>query len=456
MSAPAAAAGARAAFASGRSRGLGWRAGQLAALDRLLAENGAEIEGALAADLGRPALEAHLSEVRAVRAELRFARRRLRRWARPRRVGVPAVLRPARGSIDRQPLGTVLIIAPWNYPVNLLLTPLIGALAAGNTAVLKPSELSPHTSALLAQLVPRYLDAEAIRVVEGGVAETTELLAERWDHIFYTGNGRVGRIVLAAAARHLTPVTLELGGKSPVWVDETADLAAAARWIVSGKFLNAGQTCVAPDYLLTTPALQPRLVAELGRHITAMYGEQPRESADLGRIVSSQHLDRLIGLLPAGGAAIGGDWDRDDRYLAPTVLTGVSRDDPVMQQEIFGPILPVLTVRDPAAAIEAIAAGEKPLTISVFSRDRRVRSAFRAGTSSGSIVLNAVGVQLIALKLPFGGVGESGMGAYHGEESLRRFSHERSVLAKGRWPNLAAAAFPPVTAKRERLIRRRG
>jgi aldehyde dehydrogenase (NAD+) len=431
---------------------LGWRRQQLRALDRMLKENVAELQAALGADLGRHPMESYAAEIGTVRADITATLRKLRRWTKPRSVSVPATLMPAVGRIVRQPLGVVLIIAPWNYPVNLLLTPLIGAIAAGNAVVLKPSELAPATSALLARLVRQYLDARAIQVVEGGVAETTELLENRWDHIFYTGNGAVGRIVMAAAARHLTPVTLELGGKSPVWIDDSADLTTAARWLVWGKFLNAGQTCVAPDYILTTADVAPRLAAALGAQITAFYGEDPRRSADYARIVNTRHLDRLVGMLGSGSIAFGGEVDRSERYLAPTVLQDVKLDDPVMREEIFGPILPIVTVDGPADAIDIINAGDKPLALYVFTARREVRDAFETQTSSGSMGINAPLLQLGAPALPFGGVGASGMGAYHGEHSIRTFSHERAVLHRLRGPNLATLVHPPFTAKKQRMI----
>jgi aldehyde dehydrogenase (NAD+) len=445
----------REAFESGLTVPLRWRREQLRSLDRLMAENVGEIQTALATDLGRHPLESYAAEIGTVRADITATLRKLRRWTKPRPVAVPATLMPAVGRIVRQPLGVVLIIAPWNYPVTLLLTPLIGAIAAGNAVVLKPSELAPATSTLLARLIPEYLDPRAIQVVEGGVDETTELLENRWDHIFYTGNGTVGRIVMAAAARHLTPVTLELGGKSPVWVDDSADLAMVARWLVWGKFLNAGQTCVAPDYLLTTVAVAPRLAAALGTQITSFYGEDPQRSADYARIVTTRHLDRLAGLLGSGTTAFGGKVDRSDRYLAPTVLQDVKLSDPVMNEEIFGPILPIVTVAGPAEAIEIVNAGDKPLALYVFTSRREVRHAFETQTSSGSMGINAPLLQLGVPALPFGGVGASGMGTYHGEHSIRTFSHERAVLHRLPGPNLATLVHPPFSAAKQRMIQGR-
>ncbi|WP_062202855.1 aldehyde dehydrogenase family protein [Demequina salsinemoris] len=443
----------RAGFDSGITRPLSWRRAQLQAVARMLRENTAEIEAAVHSDLGKPPVEAYMTEISSVLTETKAMLKNLARWTRRRRIPfVPTVW--SAGFVQREPLGTVLIVAPWNYPVHLLLMPAVGAIAAGDAIVLKPSELAPATSAVMARLVPKYLDSRAVTVVEGGVPETTALLEERWDHVFYTGNGTVGRIVMAAAARHLTPVTLELGGKSPVWVDPSANLDEAARWLTWGKFLNTGQTCVAPDYVLTTPEVQPRLVAALCREIEAFYGPEPRTSPDYGRIVNERHVARLARLLDGASIAVGGQVDANDRYVAPTVLRDVRAIDAVMQEEIFGPLLPIVPVKDSDAAIAHVNAGEKPLAMYLFAKAKEPIEAFLARTSSGSVAINADMIQLGVDALPFGGVGESGMGGYHGEATVRLFSHERAVLRKAAGPNPAAMTFPPYTAKKERLLRR--
>ena len=312
-------------FDSGRTRPIAWRRAQLTALRRLLVENQGALRDALHSDLRKSPTESDLTEIGILVREIDHTRRHLSRWLRPRRVPVPLVLLPSTARIVREPLGVVTVIAPWNYPVQLLLAPLIGALAAGNTVVLKPSELAEATSALIARLVPAYLDRDTVVVVEGGIPETTELLAQRVDHIFYTGNGQVARIVLQAAALNLTPVTLELGGKSPVWVDDTADLASAARRIAWGRFANAGQTCVAPDYVLTTPAVAARLESLLVGAIAELYGADPQTSPDYGRIVNGRQFDRLAGMLDQGRLVAGGAVDAGELYIAPTVLTDVDR-----------------------------------------------------------------------------------------------------------------------------------
>ncbi|GLI28583.1 aldehyde dehydrogenase [Agromyces rhizosphaerae] len=443
----------RAGFDSGITRPLEWRREQLEAMRRMLVENGPAIEQAVLADLGKPPVEGYMTEIGSVKTEIALTLKHLAKWTKRRKIPfVPTVM--SNGFIQREPLGTVLVIAPWNYPVHLLLMPVVGALAAGDAVVMKPSEVAPATSAVLEELVPKYLDTRAITIIGGGIPETTELLSLPWDHVFYTGNGTVGRIVLRAAAEHLTPVTLELGGKSPVWVDPSADIAETANWLAWGKFLNTGQTCVAPDYVLTTPEVQPKLIAVLREEIAALYGDDPRRSPDYGRIVNERHANRLAGLIAGSNAAIGGEVDPGSRYVAPTVLQDVGAGDPAMQEEIFGPILPIVPVADVDAAIAHVNAGDKPLAMYLYSGDDAPIEAFLARTSSGSVAINANLIQNGISTLPFGGVGASGMGAYHGEESVRVFSHDRSVVRKVTWlPNLVKFSHPPFTPKKEKQLR---
>jgi aldehyde dehydrogenase (NAD+) len=368
-------------------------------------------------------------------------------------VAAPVAVQPARARIVREPLGVVLVIAPWNYPVQLALVPLIGALAGGNCVVLKPSEVAPATSAVLARLIPRYLDPECVAVVEGGVPETTALLAERFDHVFYTGNGTVGRIVMEAAAKHLTPVTLELGGKSPCLVDSEVDLDVAARRIVWGKFFNAGQTCVAPDYALVPAALEKPLLERMKQVLVDFYGADPEKSPDFGRIVNGRHHARLTALLGAGEVVVGGRHDAASRYLAPTILRAVPPDAPVMQNEIFGPILPVLTVRDLDEAIAFVNAREKPLALYVFTRDRRAAKRVLAETSSGAVTVNDCITHMVPHGLPFGGVGPSGMGAYHGPHSFHTFTHAKAVLDRATFVD-PPVRYPPYTPAKHKWIKR--
>jgi aldehyde dehydrogenase (NAD+) len=353
-----------------------------------------------------------------------------------------------------EPLGVVLVIAPWNYPVQLLLGPLVGALAAGNAVVLKPSEVAPATSAALARLVPRFLDSRAVAVVEGAADATTALLEQRFDHIFFTGGGGVARIVARAAAEHLTPTTLELGGKSPVWIDDTVDLDVAARRLAWGKFMNAGQTCVAPDYVLATPAVAARLTTALGRAIAAFYGDDPSTSADYGRIVADRHVERLAGLLEGERPAVGGTVDRESRYIAPTVVDGVRLDSALMADEIFGPILPIVHVAGLDEAIRVIRSREKPLALYVFTASRSVERRLLRETSSGAVGVGVPSAHLLVPGLPFGGVGASGSGAYHGKRSFDTFTHEKALLRKPLAPDTIGLVYPPFTSRRESFIRR--
>jgi aldehyde dehydrogenase (NAD+) len=418
----------RRAFDSGITRPVDWREGQLRQLLRLIGENGDAIDEALREDLGKSRFESFIGETGFVRAELQHALKNLRRWSKPRKAKVPLPAQPGKARVLSEPLGVVLIIAPWNYPFHLALAPLIPALAAGNTVLIKPSEIARATSALIARLLPKYLDRDAVAVVEGGVSETTTLLGLKFDHIFYTGNGTVGRIVMRAAAEHLTPVTLELGGKSPCIVDEDVDLDVAARRIVWGKFFNAGQTCVAPDYVLVHERIEQRLIDKLRDTIHDFYGDDPRQSRDFARIIDERHHARLSKLLSSGKVVAGGEVDARDKYIAPTLLADVKPDAPVMQEEIFGPILPILPVASLEAAIDFVRRREKPLALYVFSRDKRKAERVLDQTSSGGACINDCAMQLAPPGLPFGGVGASGMGAYHGKAGFDALSHQKSVL----------------------------
>jgi aldehyde dehydrogenase (NAD+) len=421
----------RATFRTGRTKPVEWRTAQLHRLREMLTDSGPELAAALHADLGKSTAEAQRTEIGFTIREIDHTLDHLTEWLRPEPAPVPAHLgADARAWTQYDPLGVVLVIAPWNYPAQLLLTPLVGALAAGNAVVVKPSEMAPATSAVLAGLLPAHLDTDAVAVVEGGVPETTALLAERFDHIFYTGNGTVGRVVMRAAAEHLTPVTLELGGKSPAFVDRGTDLDVVADRLVRGKFLNAGQTCVAPDYVLTDPETAAALEPKLARAVEAVYGTDPATGDEYGRIVNERHFDRLVGLLDSGRVVVGGDSDRTTKYIAPTVLADVDPAAPVMREEIFGPVLPVVTVPDLDAAIGFINDRDKPLALYVFSESDGTRERIAAETSSGGIGNGLPLAHLTVSDLPFGGVGESGMGNYHGRYSIETFSHRKAVLEK--------------------------
>lgn len=452
-STPAHADALRAYFETGATKPLSWRLSQLDALEHFLIEREQDIEDALRADLRKPPTEAFTSEAGIALSELRLTRKKLASWMKPERVRTSKIAMPGRSYIYREPLGVTLIIGAWNYPLHLVLVPLIGAIAAGNCAVLKPSEVAPNVSALIAKWIPKYLDRKAVQVVEGSVPETTALLQQKWDHIFYTGNGTVGRIVMAAAARHLTPVTLELGGKSPCIVDESADLNMAAKRIVFGKFFNAGQTCVAPDYVLVHDHVHDALVNRMSSAIRQFYGDDPKQSPDFARIVNERHHARLTRLLEDADVVTGGEADVSDRYIAPTILKNVKEDDAVMQEEIFGPILPVISVPSVDSAIAFVNRRPKPLALYLFGRDKDVHDRVLAGTSAGGTTINHIWLHLGVDQLPFGGVGESGMGAYHGRLSFETFSHHRAVLKKPLLPD-PPVLFPPYSARKLRWIKR--
>jgi aldehyde dehydrogenase (NAD+) len=442
----------RAEFDSGRTRSLEARLTQLRGLTKFLKERESEILEALASDLGKPHLEGYSTEVGYCLGELAETQKHLAKWMRPTKVKTPLLTQPGKSSIHKDPLGVVLIIAPWNYPFGLVIAPLIGAIAAGNTVVLKPSEVAPATSSLIARVLNQYVDQNVVRVVEGGIPETTELLAERWDHIFYTGNGAVGRIVMEAAAKHLTPVTLELGGKSPTIVDRSANLDVTAKRICWGKFANAGQTCVAPDYVLAHEEIYEALIEKLAATVKSFYGSDPQRSADYGRVVNQRHVKRLAALLPNERVVTGGVVDEVDRYISPTILRDVSPEAPVMQDEIFGPILPVLKVRSIDEAVRFVNARPKPLALYVYAEEDRVASDVIDRTTSGGATVNHAWMHLANHDLPFGGVGASGMGAYHGKTSFACFTHHRSVLVKPTSLD-APILYPPYDNTKKKVLR---
>ncbi|MCU1503043.1 MAG: aldehyde dehydrogenase [Ilumatobacteraceae bacterium] len=442
---------AREVFTTGATGPIAARVSTLRRLAQELRAHEARLLDALAADFGKPRHEAWFTEIGFCTAEIDHTLAHLPRWAKVQRVPTPAAYQPAASTIVAEPLGVVGVIAPWNYPVQLLVAPAIAAIAAGNTVVLKPSELAARTADALAALVADLADP-AVQIVQGGVAETTELLAQRFDHIIYTGSGKVGRIVMRAAAEHLTPVTLELGGKSPAIVSRHANIDVAGRRIAWGKFVNAGQTCIAPDYVLVERPVHDELVAAIGRHVDAFYGPDPQRSPDYARIVDESHFHRLEQLMHSGTVAHGGRTDADLRYIEPTVLTGVGREEPVMAEEIFGPILPVLAVDSLAEAIDVVNAGDRPLALYTFSEDAAENAAVVAGTSSGGVCVNATLLHVANPNLPFGGVGPSGMGAYHGRSGFDSFSHRRAVHTRTTKVD-PLVLYPPYTPIKQRLVR---
>ena len=430
-----------------------WRLDQLDGVATMLTQNISLWEHALASDLGKSDLEAHMTEISIVLGEIRKAKRSLWRWMLPSPRPVPVTLQPAYGQTVREPYGATLVIGPWNYPVQLSILPMVGALAGGNSVVVKPSENAPATSALLAKLAPIYLDQRAVHVIEGAVDETTALLEQRWDLIFYTGNASVARIVAAAAGKHLTPTVLELGGKSPVYVDESADLMVTARRLVWAKTMNAGQTCVAPDYVLVHKAVRDGFEDALRQALNEQLGSAGAVNPDYARIVNERHFDRLRALLGHGRVVMGGGINHDDHKIEPTVVTDVDLESDLMQEEIFGPILPLLDVENASEAIRFINDREKPLSLYVYAEDYAVAHRFQQETSSGGLGVNVSLAHVAAPALPFGGVGESGMGSYHGRRSFETFTHEKSVLVKPTQLDTLQLVYPPHSNARRRLLR---
>jgi acyl-CoA reductase-like NAD-dependent aldehyde dehydrogenase len=415
-------------FSGGATRDVSFRLEQLDKLKAALKSNERAILEALDADLKKPPAEAYTSELGIVLADIAFVRRRVRKWAGPRRVKNPPIHKYTKSFIYPEPYGVALIIAPWNYPVQLLLSPLVGAIAAGNTAVLKPSEISLNTSHVLTRIIGDTFDPAYIACVEGGPEASQALLKEQFDYIFYTGSTAVGRLVMEAAAKGPTPVTLELGGKSPCIVEDDVQITQTARRIVWGKYFNAGQTCIAPDYLLVNRKIKDRLLKEIKDTIARFYGPDPRKSPDYARIVNDRHFDRLAGLLSKGRIFVGGTKDKGERYIAPTVVENVSPTDPVMGEEIFGPILPVIEYDDLSQAIDFVKARPRPLSLYFFSRDKDKQDRVLRETLSGGVGINDTLIHITSPYLPFGGNGASGMGSYHGKASFDTFTHYKSVL----------------------------
>ena len=449
---PAMLAELRQTFASGLTRDLAWRDAQLAAMLHLLTDNEQAIGEVLANDLGKPPQEVLLGELALLYSGIRYTRKRLKRWARPRRVSTPAVGQPGRSWVQPEPLGVVLILGAWNYPFQLIFGPLLPAIAAGNCAVLKPSEIAPESSALMTELIPKYLDPRAFKVVEGAVDETTELLKQRFDHIIYTGGAAVGKIVMRAASEHLTPVTLELGGKSPCVIDRDADLRLAARRVIWGKCINAGQSCIAPDYVLIATEQRDDFVAALRVELDAMYGEDRLGSSDYANIVNPRHFQRVRQLLNDGKVVIGGQIDEARNRIEPTVLVDVAVDAPVMKEEIFGPVLPILTVTDLDEAMAFILERDKPLAAYLFTGSKASEQRFVETISAGNMCINDVIMFMAVHELPFGGVGMSGMGQYHGRTGFDRLSHLKAVMKRARTPE-PPVRFAPYSDLKMKLLR---
>ena len=420
----------RSFYNTGRTKDLTFRITQLKKLKALLKENEYDILAALKSDLNKSPFEAYETEIGMVLGEIDYALKHLAEWTKPKRVRTPIMHFLSSSRIYTEPYGVVLIMSPWNYPVQLTLSPLVGAIAAGNCSVLKPSEYSPHTAALLERLLSGTYHRGYISVIRGGRTANQALLDQKFDYIFFTGSVPVGKVVMEAASKHLTPVTLELGGKSPCLVDSTADIDLAAKRIVWGKFLNAGQTCVAPDYILAERSIKTQLIQALAKYIHSFYGADPLTCQDYPRIISEKHYRRLLELLDSGTVIEGGQHDPASLRIAPTLLTVTDWDSPIMQEEIFGPLLPVLEYDRLKSAIALINSRPKPLAFYYFTTDKR-REAYALRTASfGGGCINDTIIHLSNPNLMFGGVGESGMGQYHGYESFLTFSHRKSVIRK--------------------------
>jgi len=442
----------RRVFATGRTRSPQWRLSQLEAIERLCDEREADIVAALHADLGRPAVEAWLGDIASTKGEAAYARKHLKKWMRRQRQPLPLAQLPGRSWVQYDPLGAVLIIGPWNYPVYLSLGPLVAAVAAGNCAVLKPSELAPATSAMLARLVPLYLDADAVRVVEGDGQTTQDLLAQGFDHALFTGGTAIGKKIMAAAAPTLTPVTLELGGKSPVIVAGDADLDVAARRIAWVKLMNSGQTCIAPDYVLAHRSIAAELTTRIVASVKAFRAHDDRHGM---RIVNPRQFDRLVSLIESttGSVVAGGGFERSSLTIEPTVIVDPSPNDAVMDDEIFGPVLPVITVESTTAAIDFVNRRPKPLALYVFTASRQLARSIVDEIPSGGAVVNHVAMHCLVPQLPFGGVGASGMGAYHGRWGFETMSHRRAVLSKSTRPD-PTLVYPPYTERALKVMRK--
>jgi aldehyde dehydrogenase (NAD+) len=439
-------------FQSGRTREIAYRLEQLQRLKAAIKEREQEIMAALYDDLRKHPTEAYMTEIGIVYAEITEVLKNLKSWARPQKIASPLGFWPAKAEILREPYGRVLIISPWNYPLQLALAPLIGAIAAGNVVVVKPSELAPATARVLYRLIGETFPPELCSVVEGGAEVSQKLLDQRWDHIFFTGSTSIGKIVAQAAARHLTPCVLELGGKSPCIITAQANLDTAARRVVFGKFLNSGQTCVAPDYILVESSIREAFISRLKSEITTLFGSSLLDNEQLPRIISARHFQRLQGLIEPQRVIFGGQSDAGRLLIAPTLMDGVDANDPVMQEEIFGPILPILTIRNIEEAKNFIAQRDRPLALYLFSDDRREQKLILEGLSFGGGCINDTLLHVGIPDLPFGGVGASGLGNYHGRYSFECFTHQKSIVRNSSRIDFAFR-YQPWTQFKDKLFR---
>ena len=442
----------RAYFETGKTKNVSWRIGALVTLKKAILRYEKEINQALLEDLKKSGFETYMCETGMVLSELSFMIRHLRGYARPKRVLTPLAQFHAKSFISPEPYGVTLVMSPWNYPFMLAMEPVIGAIAAGNCVVIKPSAYAPATSQVIDRIVRECFAPRFVTVVQGGRKENEALLEQRFDFIFFTGSVSVGKLVMEKASRYLTPVCLELGGKSPCIVDETANLKRAAARIVFGKFLNLGQTCVAPDYIFVHEKVKDKLLEEIRRFIRRQLGDNPLENENYGKIINEKHFNRLLGLMKSGKIYLGGEASRETLQIALTVLVDVKPSDPVMQEEIFGPILPVLTFRDIREVITFVQHREKPLALYLFTRSKKTEKQILLHLSFGGGCINDTIIHLATSRMGFGGVGASGMGSYHGKRSFQTFSHERSIVKKYNWLDLPIR-YQPYKNWKEFLLR---
>ncbi|KAG0744376.1 hypothetical protein G6F57_009595 [Rhizopus arrhizus] len=445
-------------FETGLTRDINFRKQQLAQLAKFCRENADNLREALWKDLHKHKLECDIGEVAPVIDECEYMIKNLDQFSKPVQTEKRSLYSTGSQTyIRKEPKGVVLVVGAWNYPVNLLLLPVVGAIAAGNCVVIKPSEVAEHVEKIISTILPKYLDARAYAVVSGGIPETTAVLENRFEHIFYTGNGQVGKIIMTAAAKHLSSVTLELGGKSPVFVTSKADLKISAHRLLWGKFFNAGQTCVAPDYVLITEDIFEEFIEACKEVLLEFYGEIPQKSESYGRIVSIRQFDRLKAMLDSTDPKLfraGGETDREDRFIAPTLIGPVSLNDSnLMTQEIFGPILPFVTVKNVDEGISFVNSRDYPLALYIFTADKNEYNYILDRTNSGGALINDVLVHLTEHSLPFGGIGPSGNGNYHGQKSFDTFTHERATMVKNySMESVGAVRYPPYTPEKEAII----
>ena len=443
----------RSYFETGVTKSLTWRESQLRSLKRLLVEQEEALQGALQQDLSKGVYESYISEIGFVISEAEFALKNLKKWSKTRKVSTPLLAQLGQSYIVPEPLGTILIIGAWNYPVQLVLGPLVAALAAGNCAILKPSEIAVNCSKVIAELLPQYLDQDAVTVIQGGVEETTEILKQRYDHILYTGGEGVAKIVMRAAAQYLTPITLELGGKNPCIVDSNSDALVTAARIVWSKWMNVGQTCVAPDYVVVEQRYVNELIDALKKQLNVFYGNNTASNPDYGRIINQRHTQRLIDCLQGETIVAGGKHDVTERFIEPTIVLNPEENSLLMQSEIFGPILPIITVEQIVDALPIIKDRPKPLALHLYTKDKQLEHQVLAELSAGNVSINDGMMYMANPNLPFGGVGNSGTGRYHGQFGFDAFSHLKAVMKRATFIDIPLR-YPPFTKSKLKIIRK--